>query len=116
MTSIISRFTTSLIGLIGEPASNIDFASRIKDIRKAMLDSMSELLAGNATQCTIWDKVLYAPSIQTLWYLRIDLMAILSLHCGETMASDRLQTITQRFRGVLPSNQISKSKRFSRTL
>ncbi len=116
MTSIISRFTTSLIGLIGEPASNSDFESRIEGIRKAMLDSMTEFLAGKATQSTIWDKVLHAPSIQTLWYLRIDLMVMLSLHCGEAMASDRLQTITQRFRGVLPTNQISTSNRFSRTV
>jgi hypothetical protein len=114
MTSRISRFTTSLIGLIGEPASNIDFESRIEGIRKAMLDSMSKLLAEKATQSTIWDKVLYAPSIQTLWYLRIDLMALLSAHCGETVAAETLSTITEKFRGVLPPNQMAKSNRFAR--
>ncbi|MEI8029761.1 MAG: hypothetical protein WCH35_08285 [Comamonadaceae bacterium] len=114
MTSIISRFTTSLIGLIGEPASNIDFESRIEGIRQAMLDSMTEFLDGKATQSTIWDKVRYAPSIQTLWYLRIDLMAQLSAYCGESVAAATLSNITEKFRGVVPSNQMTKSNRFAR--
>jgi hypothetical protein len=114
MTSIISRFTTSLIGLIGEPASNIDFKSRIEGIRQAMLDSMTEFLVGKATQSAIWDKVRYAPSIQTLWYLRIDLMAQLSAHCGESVAAETLSTITEKFRGVLPPNQMAKPNRFAR--
>ncbi len=81
-------------------------------IREEMLGSMSELLPEPATQSKVWDKVLYAPSIQTLWYLRIDLMALLSAHCGESVAGKALSTITEMFRGVLPPNQMSKSNRF----
>lgn len=112
MSSIIARFTSSLMGLLGDSASNADIESRIEDIRKAMLNSMSELLADQATQAKVWDKILYASSVQTLWYLRIDLMALLSAHCGETVAGEAIATITEKFRGVLPSNQMPKSIRF----
>ncbi|MEI8028253.1 MAG: hypothetical protein WCH35_00560 [Comamonadaceae bacterium] len=86
----------------------------MEEIREEMLGSMSELLPEPATQSKVWDKVLYASSIQTLWYLRIDLMAILSAHCGETVAGKALSTITEMFQGVLPANQLSKSNRFCR--
>jgi hypothetical protein len=112
MTSIIARFTSSLVGLLGETASNTDVEGRIEDIRKAMLGSMFDLLGEQAAQSKIWNKVRYASSVQTLWYLRIDLMALLSTHCGETVAGETLSAITQRFRGVLPPNQMAKSNRF----
>jgi hypothetical protein len=113
MPSVIARFTSSLVGLLGEPASNTDVEGRIEDIRQEMLGSMSELLAEQATQSKVWDKVLYASSVQTLWYLRVDLMALLSSHCGEAVAAETLSVATQKFRGVLPPNQMAKSNRFA---
>jgi hypothetical protein len=112
MSSIIARFTSSLMGLMGESASSASVGSRMEEIREEMLGSMLELLPEPAPQSMVWDKVLYAPSIQTLWYLRLDLMALLSEHCGETVAGKALSNITERFRGVLPANQMSKSNRF----
>jgi hypothetical protein len=100
------------MGLLGDAVSNADIGSRMEDIRKEMLDSMSDLLAEQALQSKVWDKVLYATSIQTLWFLRIDLMALLSAHCGETVAGETISTITEMFRGVLPPNQMAKSSRF----
>jgi hypothetical protein len=46
--------------------------------------------------------------------LRIDLMALLSAHCGESVAAETLSIITEKFRGVLPPNQMAKPNRFAR--
>lgn len=116
MLSIVARFTTSLMGLIGESASNAEVEIRVEEIRRAMLDIMSESFdqrsARSASWSRVWAKVSHASNIQTLWYLRIDLMALLSAHCGETVARDELAAITEKFRGVLPSGQMSGSDRF----
>jgi hypothetical protein len=75
---------------------------------------MSEFLEEHATPPTLRDKVNQAYSIQTLWYLRIDLLVFLSKHCGEKLARERLSTITDTFRGLIPRNQMPKSGRFGR--
>lgn len=116
MFSIVSRFTTSLMGLIGESASSAEVEIRVEEIRSEMLAIMSELpdqpSARSAPWTRVWAKVSRAANIQTLWYLRIDLMALLSAHCGENVARDKLAAITKMFRGVLPPGQMAKPDRF----
>lgn len=116
MLSIVARFTTSLMGLMGESASNAEVEIRVEEIRSEMLAIMSELPDQQGTRsgpwARVWAMVSRASNIQTLWYLRIDLMALLSAHCGENVARDKLAAITKRFRGVLPSGQMSNPDRF----
>lgn len=116
MLSIVARFTTSLMGLMGESASNAEVEIRVEEIRSEMLAIMSELPDQQGTRSgpwtRVWAMVSRASNIQTLWYLRIDLMALLSAHCGENVARDKLAAITKRFRGVLPSGQMSNPDRF----
>ncbi len=118
MFSLVSRFTTSLMGLIGESASSAEVEIRVEEIRREMLTIMSELPDQQGTRSApwtrVWAKVSRAANIQTLWYLRIDLMALLSDHCGENVARDKLAAITKMFHGVLPSSQMSGSDRFRR--
>lgn len=116
MFSLVSRFTTSLMGLIGESASSAEVEIRVEEIRREMLIILSELPeeqqgTRSAPWTRVWAKVSRASNIQTLWYLRIDLMALLSAHCGENMARDKLTAITKRFRGVLPPAQMARPDR-----
>jgi hypothetical protein len=55
--------------------------------------------------------VLEADDIQSLWYLRSDVMHMLSAHCGETLAADKINALTALFRGHLPSAQFASSRR-----
>jgi hypothetical protein len=101
------------MGLLDDSSSNAVVEDRVEIIRTAMLDSIAELVDPQARQPAVWDKVIEASCVQSLWYLRIDLMGFLSANCGETLAKDKLATITEQFRGVIPDNQLSKSKRFA---
>ncbi len=47
---MIARFTSSLMGLLGESVSSADAGGRMEEIREEMLDGMSEPLPEPATQ------------------------------------------------------------------
>ena len=113
MISIISRFTTSLMGLLGESVSDFDVENRMEVIRQAMLQSMDECLVAGEPVSRLWDQVRYASNVQALWHLRSDLMVLLSQRCGERRARQRLAIVTERFRGVVPPHQMPRSDRFS---
>jgi hypothetical protein len=102
------------MSLIDESASNLEIENRIEDIRKVMLDSLPVFLDECSGGRVAWDKVRSAANIQSLWYLRVDLMKVLSSHCGETVASDMLRVVTESFRGVLSPSQMPTSTRFQR--
>ena len=51
----------------------------------------------------------YAKDVQTLWYLRADLMGVLASHGGETLARAKLDRITLQFKGLLPKGLIARS-------
>jgi hypothetical protein len=85
----------------------------VEHIREEMLDCMAQFLEGKAVRPPVWAKVLDADDIQGLWYLRSDVMHMLCSHCGETVASNKVDTLTELFRGHLPSAQFASAKRRS---
>ena len=100
----ISKFTTSLMGLIGlasESSREASLESRTDDIRQAMLDCLSGLSVSREFQ-RVRGRVLYATDPVVLWYLRGDLMTLLSGTRGEATAREQLKQITTLFRGLLP--------------
>ncbi len=103
------------MGLLDEATLTSEAAIEIRteEIRQVMLNSMSKYMEEQAAPA-LWNKVNQASSIQTLWYLRIDLLVFLSKHCGEESAREQLSTITDSFRGVIPRNQMPKPGRFGR--
>lgn len=106
-----SRFASSLMSLFGESAPDLSSESRIKEIRQAMLDSFAGL--GESDEIArVWGRVLYAPDIQALWYLRSDVMTLLAGLRGESVAGARITTISAMFNGLLPSAQKSRPTRF----
>lgn len=101
------------MSLFGEPAPYLSSESRVKDVRQAMLDCLSGL--GESHQVArVWARVLYAPDIQALWYLRSDIMTLLASLLGESTAHACLLTITPMFNGLLPAAQKSRPNRLRR--
>ena len=107
MLKSISRFASSFAAFLSDASSSIDAEQRMVDIRAEMLDALSQTkphqpLAPSRT----WYCVAGATDLQTLWYLRSNVLHVLADSQGEQAASARLQTITEMFRGVIPKNQM----------
>jgi hypothetical protein len=51
-----------------------------------------------------------AYDIQTLWYLRNDMMRVLAHFSGEGIARTKLDVITEMFRGFVHQNQMQKPR------
>ena len=98
------------MSLFGEPVPDLSPESRIQEIRQAMLDSLAGLGEGHQL-ARVWARVLYAPDIHALWYVRAEVMTLLAGLLGESVAHSRLATITDMFIGLLPAAQKSRPNR-----
>ena len=108
-----SKFVTSFLSLFGEAPSAQSSAVRVQEIRQAMLDCFQGT-PSCPDQAQIWRRVLYAPDIQSLWYLRSDILILLAHHLGENEAHARLDRVTALFAGLLPAAQKPRVSRLSR--
>jgi hypothetical protein len=107
MNKLASHFINSMQGLLGRPPIDENHSSfRIEDIRQAMLDSLGE--EGCTSYPHIERRVLFAPDLQGLWYLRADMMVALSSLQGERVASQKIRQITHMFEGLLPKGMVSR--------
>ena len=107
MNKLASHFISSMQGLLGRPPIDENHSSfRIEDIRQAMLDSLGE--EGCTSYPHIERRVLFAPDLQGLWYLRADMMVALSSLQGERVASQKIRQITYMFEGLLPKGMVSR--------
>jgi hypothetical protein len=106
-----SRIASGLMGLLGDSPSESDMDARCAQLRCAMLDAVLEAVDTEAPQTTLFLKLNNAPEVQTLWYLRSDLMMFLSAHIGESAAMKKLQDITALFEGAVPRQQMLSAKR-----
>jgi hypothetical protein len=107
-----SRIASNLMGLMGDAPKQTDTQARCEKLRNAMLDVVFEAVDTQAPQTTIFLRLQNAPEVQTLWYLRSDLMMFLSEHVGESAAMLKLQTITALFEGAIPRQQMLSAKRY----
>jgi hypothetical protein len=105
-----SKFATSFLSLFVEPAPARPSAIRVQEVRQAMLDCFQGVPPG-PDQARLWGRVLYAPDIQALWYLRSDMMTLLAHPLGETEARTRVANVTTLFVGLLPSAQKARVTR-----
>jgi hypothetical protein len=98
----------SIYGLLGHVTTPTDstLENGLEDIREAMLALLGETGPKRFPQIT--RRIRYAADIQALWYLRGDLMATLATLDGETVAREKVQRITQMFRGLLPGSLTSR--------
>jgi hypothetical protein len=102
------RLKESIFGLLGSALTPSDSTLHdgTEDIREAMLETLGE--AGSKQFPNVIRKIRYADDIQALWYLRGDLMASLAAIHGEAGARQRIASITDQFRGLLPRGQMSR--------
>jgi hypothetical protein len=115
MLKTISRFTSSFAALLSEQNTIIDLDGRLEYIRTAMLRALAAVEDQEGYRVVkAWADISRAQDIQTLWYLRSDLLAVLSECSGEHSARQQLDTITEYFRGSIPKNQMPGPRRIGR--
>lgn len=108
-----SKFVTSFLSLFGEAAPVQSSAVRVQEVRQAMLDCFQGIPPSD-DEANIARRVLYAPDIQSLWYLRSDMFTLLAHVLGENEARTRLAKVTALFAGLLPAAQKPRISRHPR--
>ena len=98
----------SVYGFLGNPPppSNSVLDDGTEDIRESMLSSLGPTGPRQFPQIT--RRIRYANDIHALWYLRGDLMAALANMHGESVARQKVASITAQFRGLLPGSLTSR--------
>lgn len=79
---------------------------QLEDIRQFMLDELGEFGEKNYPQ--IIRRVRYAQDAQDLWYTRGTVMAVLAAVHGETIAREKIDRISNQFKGLLPRGLSSR--------
>ena len=101
MRWIKPHLKSSLLGLLnGGEVTSSNAKKRTEDIRQLMLNELGKF--GEKHYPKIALRVRYAPDAQGLWYARGDVMAVLSAMQGETIARQKVSSITKMFDGLLP--------------
>lgn len=102
------KIRSSIYGLLGNPSppSESMLENGTEDIRESMLALLGE--GGPKHFPHITRRIRYANDIQALWYLRGDLMAALAAMHGEVAARQRIVSVTEMFRGLLPNGLNSR--------
>ena len=114
MLAIISRFKSSFASLLSEADTVIDVNSQFATIQDAMLCSLLEHLTNEPVLPKVFADITRAYQVQTLWYLRSDLLGSLSQYCGEQVARQKLDVITEMFRSIIPESQMPNRLRMRR--
>ncbi|MDB5891445.1 MAG: hypothetical protein JWP47_2276 [Polaromonas sp.] len=103
MISFFPNLKSSCMSLLGRAEITPQFMSdRTEHIRDRMLMELSQCDAD--MQSGIARRVRYALDAQGLWYVRSELMAVLSSAHGETIASRKIADITNLFQHLLPES------------
>jgi hypothetical protein len=99
---------SSIYGLLGNPVPPSDsrLESSVEDVRETMLDLLGT--AGPKRFPAIVRRIRYAADIQALWYLRGDLMGALAALEGERAAREKISSVTEMFKGLLPGGLQSR--------
>lgn len=90
----------------GPPSEEERRVAQIELIRQTMLERLGRRSCSAFPQ--LESRIQLAADLQSLWYLRSDLMAALSSLQGEFTARHSLQDITSMFEGLLPKNMFSR--------
>ncbi len=115
MRLIFSRFKSSFSALLSEQKAVVNGDAQIEGVRSAMLDALA-CIAPNEDMGSsrAWNDVARAADIQTLWYLRSDVLRLLSDFHGEQVACDKLEAMTELFRGLVSPQQMPSRRRVER--
>lgn len=107
MKNTLSKFASSFAALLSD-STPTDTAHRLEEIRNAMLGALMLHIAPDAELPPVWQAIARATTVQTLWYLRSDVLGFLSEHGGEPSAREALHRISEHFRGLVPDAQMPR--------
>ena len=106
MRSFLPHIKSSYMALLGKAEITPDLlVARTEAIRKLMLTEIGE--TGEVNFPGVARRVRYAPDVQGLWYVRSELMGVLSSVHGETIAQEKIASISARFKGLIPESLTS---------
>ena len=115
MHKTFSNFKSSFVALLTDHKSGIDASTQVENIRTAMLDALGSIDKNeNMGASKAWAEIARTSDVQTLWYLRSDVLRLLSDFHGEQLARSKLETMTEMFRGLVPPNQMPSRRRVER--
>ncbi|GAC1542822.1 MAG: hypothetical protein NVS2B4_21500 [Ramlibacter sp.] len=104
LQSLASRLHRMRVGVTADPES-----ARLEKIRAEML---AALQAGSENSFDLLaDRIRFATDLESLWYLRSDLLTAVTQGAGAAAAQQALQGITSRFIGVLPVARSARTRR-----
>jgi hypothetical protein len=87
MRKTISRFASSFAALLVDQSTVIDADGQTETIRNSLLTAIHEIHDTEDKDAErVWTRLSRAEDIQTLWYLRSDVLQLLSGQYGETAA------------------------------
>lgn len=106
--SLHAIFSASLASSRDDPETIIT----IEDIRHRMLD----LLAAETSEraATVRRRIRYAVSVEALWFMRGELMAVLSRSHGEAAALEQISMVGEMFDDLLPEGLRSRPSPLAR--
>ena len=108
MFKTLYRFTSSFAALLVNQDTELDTEGRMEDVRTAMVYQLSTI--ANSVECAfIGDGIARAGDIQTLWYMRSDLVKVLADCHGEEIARENVGRITEMFDGLVPQQFLNNS-------
>ncbi len=115
MRKTISRIKTGVARRLADKPTLAETHARVEVIRTAMLDALASIDTDeNVGSPKAWSDITRAADIQTLWYLRSDVLRLLSDFHGEQSGRDKLEAMTEMFRGLVPPNQMPSRRRTER--
>ena len=101
----------SFYNIIGVDTARADAgrAQQLEQVRSAMLACLDEVNGFEGP--VLQRRVAYAKDVQSLWFLRADLMGVLASRDGEAAARAQMEQIAPLFQGLLPKGLVSRSSR-----
>ena len=94
------------------PPDDPETITTIEDIRHRMLDLLAAEESERAT--TVRRRIRYAVSVESLWFMRGDVMAVLSRSRGEAPALDQISIVSELFDDLLPEGLRSRPSPLAR--
>ncbi len=101
------------LGMRAAPPETRSSVATLESIRQLMLDSADRVDAGKslAQKTRLRFRIVTAPDAQALWYLRSDLMQVLSAVMCELEARRTLDGISALFDGLVPASLLASHSR-----
>ena len=84
----------------------------LEPVRQAMLDALGD--DGSKLSPGLRRRLCYLPDVYALWYLRSELVSVLSRLHGEAQAIDTVRGLSPAFAGLLPKSLIESANRVPR--